>query len=202
MYVHEAELAAVRGLCDAKARVVGEMNERVEKVRVRLRQERLGMADLQKANLSLKTQVAEGQARLQALRQEGGAALVAALKESVQSASRMAAEANAKLQAGQADLRQTQEVNAAYSHLLQGNNAAADLVNTQHLLEKYRAYFLCPVCRNVRPKDTVLLRKCGHTMCGACAESNIKTRNRNCPSCGTRIDKADVLPISWAEAKE
>ena len=63
----------------------------------------------------------------------------------------------------------------------------------QEQLKWYKDQVKCPIIRSENKE--VCLIKCGHMYSRKCVDGLIQQRNRKCPACGTRFDKADVLPI-------
>ena len=71
------------------------------------------------------------------------------------------------------------------------SGGGAELIQEQ--LRWYKSQVKC----NVVPAQDkeVVLSKCGHMYSRQAVDQLLQGRNRKCPSCGTRFDRADVLPI-------
>ncbi|RHY33882.1 hypothetical protein DYB32_003279 [Aphanomyces invadans] len=68
-------------------------------------------------------------------------------------------------------------------------------------LERYelleaRKKLNCSVCQDA-PKE-VMISKCCHMFCKECMESNLKARNRKCPTCKKMFGQDDVKGVYWA----
>ncbi|ETV70012.1 hypothetical protein H257_14373 [Aphanomyces astaci] len=67
-------------------------------------------------------------------------------------------------------------------------------------LERYELVELrkkvkCSVCQDA-PKE-VMISKCSHMFCKECMESNLKARNRKCPTCKKMFGQDDVKGVYW-----
>eukprot|EP00477_Mikrocytos_mackini_P001269 GAHX01001356.1.p1 GENE.GAHX01001356.1~~GAHX01001356.1.p1 ORF type:complete len:399 (+),score=95.85 GAHX01001356.1:65-1261(+) len=60
----------------------------------------------------------------------------------------------------------------------------------QEELNLYKQAIRCSVC-NENKKDSILA-KCSHTFCKGCLKSNLRVRNRKCPTCKTVYDNNDI----------
>ena len=64
--------------------------------------------------------------------------------------------------------------------------------------EEYEEKYHCPLCQT--NKRSVFIAECGHTFCKECIDKQIKSRNRNCSTCGKRFDKSHVYEINFGSS--
>lgn len=72
-----------------------------------------------------------------------------------------------------------------------GGNGLADLERFE--LQDLRKQLKCSVCQD-RHKD-VIISKCFHMFCKDCVDSNLKSRNRKCPTCKKMYGQDDVKSV-------
>eukprot|EP00768_Dysnectes_brevis_P003108 gnl/Dysnectes_brevis/2241_a2620_980.p1 GENE.gnl/Dysnectes_brevis/2241_a2620_980~~gnl/Dysnectes_brevis/2241_a2620_980.p1 ORF type:complete len:664 (+),score=164.09 gnl/Dysnectes_brevis/2241_a2620_980:101-2092(+) len=89
------------------------------------------------------------------------------------------------------ELQSRRVVNDNLKGLLDGCVDEDRLIQLKTKVDELKNMLKCSVCRE-RPVSHVI-RICGHVYCLDCLEKNISTRNRNCPDCGKRFDRSDVM---------
>ena len=87
----------------------------------------------------------------------------------------------------------TQEI----AELSEKSKNKAPIKRAESKFVDYEEKCLCPLCSsNMR---SVFISGCRHTFCKECIDKQIKARNRNCPTCGSRFDKSHIQDINWSK---
>ncbi|RHZ15986.1 hypothetical protein DYB26_005503 [Aphanomyces astaci] len=93
----------------------------------------------------------------------------------------------------QEKLRQDKLREARASLANNGDGEVSEL--ERYELVELRKKVKCSVCQDA-PKE-VMISKCSHMFCKECMESNLKARNRKCPTCKKMFGQDDVKGVYW-----
>merc|ERR1711871_1332411 len=81
-----------------------------------------------------------------------------------------------------------------------GNASRVQTKRMEKLYKELEKSLRCPVLPNLW-KDVILI-KCGHMFSSQAMQEALAKRNRKCPVCKTRYDKADIMPITIFQRNE